>query len=34
MSEPVVRHGTFVMNTKEEIDQALYELEMGTFTAT
>ena len=33
LGEPVVRHGTFVMNTKEEIDQALHELKMGTFIA-
>jgi redox-sensitive bicupin YhaK (pirin superfamily) len=31
LHEPAVRHGPFVMNTKEEIAQALWELRNGTF---
>lgn len=31
LSEPVARHGPFVMNTREEIEQTLRELEQGTF---
>jgi len=31
LGEPVVRHGPFVMNTREEIQQALRELRDGTF---
>jgi redox-sensitive bicupin YhaK (pirin superfamily) len=31
LQEPAVRHGPFVMNTKEEIAQALHELRNGTF---
>jgi redox-sensitive bicupin YhaK (pirin superfamily) len=29
--EPIVRHGPFVMNTREEIAQALEDLRTGTF---
>jgi quercetin 2,3-dioxygenase len=31
LNEPVARYGPFVMNTKEEIQQALEELRLGTF---
>jgi quercetin 2,3-dioxygenase len=31
LREPVARHGPFVMNTREEIEQALRELRDGTF---
>jgi len=31
LHEPAVRYGPFVMNTKEEIAQALHELRSGTF---
>lgn len=31
LNEPIARYGPFVMNTKEEIEQTLYELRMGTF---
>ncbi len=31
LNEPVARYGPFVMNTKEEIEQALKELTEGTF---
>jgi quercetin 2,3-dioxygenase len=31
LGEPVARHGPFVMNTREEIQQALRELREGTF---
>jgi redox-sensitive bicupin YhaK (pirin superfamily) len=31
LDEPAVRHGPFVMNTREEIAQALEELRAGTF---
>jgi len=31
LSEPIARYGPFVMNTKEEIDQALEDLRNGTF---
>lgn len=30
-NEPIVRYGPFVMNTQEEIKQALMELKLGTF---
>jgi redox-sensitive bicupin YhaK (pirin superfamily) len=30
-NEPIARHGPFVMNTREEIEQALQELKNGTF---
>jgi redox-sensitive bicupin YhaK (pirin superfamily) len=31
LGEPAVRYGPFVMNTREEIQQALHELKHGTF---
>jgi redox-sensitive bicupin YhaK (pirin superfamily) len=31
LEEPVARYGPFVMNTKEEIAQALADLRDGTF---
>jgi redox-sensitive bicupin YhaK (pirin superfamily) len=31
LREPVARYGPFVMNTREEIEQTLQELEQGTF---
>lgn len=31
LGEPVARYGPFVMNTREEIDQALHDLRQGTF---
>jgi redox-sensitive bicupin YhaK (pirin superfamily) len=31
LDEPAVRYGPFVMNTREEIEQALLELRQGTF---
>lgn len=31
LHEPVARYGPFVMNTREEIEQTLQELRMGTF---
>ncbi|MGD8474968.1 MAG: pirin-like C-terminal cupin domain-containing protein, partial [Anaerolineae bacterium] len=31
LGEPVARYGPFVMNTKEEIRQALEDLRNGTF---
>jgi len=31
LHEPAVRYGPFVMNTKEEIAQAIHELQTGTF---
>ena len=31
LHEPVARYGPFVMNTKEEIEQALLDLQRGTF---
>jgi hypothetical protein len=31
LDEPAVRYGPFVMNTREEIEQALRELREGTF---
>ncbi|NNG46755.1 MAG: pirin family protein, partial [Deltaproteobacteria bacterium] len=31
LEEPVARYGPFVMNTKEEITQALADLRDGTF---
>ena len=31
LGEPVARYGPFVMNTKEEIEQALADLRNGTF---
>lgn len=31
LNEPIARYGPFVMNTKEEIEQALLDLKRGTF---
>jgi quercetin 2,3-dioxygenase len=31
LGEPIARYGPFVMNTKEEIDEALSDLRNGTF---
>lgn len=31
LHEPIARHGPFVMNTREEIEQALQDLRQGTF---
>ena len=31
LHEPVARYGPFVMNTREEIEQALRDLRLGTF---
>jgi redox-sensitive bicupin YhaK (pirin superfamily) len=31
LGEPIARHGPFVMNTREEIEQALRDLRHGTF---
>jgi hypothetical protein len=31
LNEPIARYGPFVMNTQEEIDQTLRELQQGTF---
>jgi hypothetical protein len=31
LNEPIARHGPFVMNTQEEIEQTLRELQAGTF---
>lgn len=31
LNEPIARHGPFVMNTREEIEQALEDLRSGTF---
>ncbi len=31
ISEPMVRYGPFVMNTEQEIEQALRDLRNGTF---
>ena len=33
LNEPIARHGPFVMNTRQEIDQALEDLRRGTFVA-
>ena len=32
LHEPIARHGPFVMNTREEIEQAFRDLQNGTFT--
>ena len=34
LHEPVARYGPFVMNTREEIEQTLFELRQGTFVTT
>ena len=31
LNEPISRYGLFVMNTREEIEQTLRELQQGTF---
>ncbi len=31
LGEPVVAHGPFVMNTRDEIRQAMMDYQMGTF---
>ena len=31
--EPIVRYGPFVMNTREKINQALWDLRDGTFVS-
>jgi redox-sensitive bicupin YhaK (pirin superfamily) len=31
LHEPIARYGPFVMNTREEIEQALQDLRNGTF---
>jgi redox-sensitive bicupin YhaK (pirin superfamily) len=31
LGEPIARHGPFVMNTREEIREALHDLDQGTF---
>ena len=34
LHEPIARYGPFVMNTEEEIEQTLRELQLGTFVTT
>ena len=34
LNEPIARNGPFVMNSQEEIQQTLRELQMGTFAAS
>ncbi|MCS6302889.1 MAG: hypothetical protein H8K07_04385 [Nitrospira sp.] len=34
LHEPIARHGPFVMNMEEEIEQSLLELREGTFVTT
>jgi redox-sensitive bicupin YhaK (pirin superfamily) len=34
LREPVVQYGPFVMNTRNEIDEAIYEYNMGTLALT
>jgi redox-sensitive bicupin YhaK (pirin superfamily) len=31
LREPIARYGPFVMNTRQEIEQALVDLQQGTF---
>ena len=31
LGEPIARYGPFVMNTRQEIEQALRDLQNGTF---
>jgi redox-sensitive bicupin YhaK (pirin superfamily) len=31
LNEPIARYGPFVMNTREEIEQTLKDLQNGTF---
>jgi redox-sensitive bicupin YhaK (pirin superfamily) len=33
LREPVARYGSFVMNTREEIAQAIEDFQRGTFLA-
>jgi hypothetical protein len=33
LNEPVVQHGPFVMNTREEIEQAIRDYKNGTLVA-
>jgi redox-sensitive bicupin YhaK (pirin superfamily) len=33
LREPVVQYGPFVMNTREEIDQAIRDYQMGRLAA-
>ena len=34
LREPVVQYGPFVMNTREQIEEAIYEYNMGTLALT
>jgi len=34
LNEPIVQHGPFVMNTAEEIEQAIRDYQRGTLTAS
>ena len=33
LNEPIVQRGPFVMNTREEIEQAIYDYQNGTLVA-